>query len=248
METRFTYYRQYFSIQLNHEIAPGTICKAFTLQPDLKTAKLFLDKKMKYKAEPGKITMFYSGDADPANVPPFNNDQMIPFPGVDNGIEFMFIINVANREIIKKTLVPSASTNPTFDIKKTGQAVPWSYIKPSVFNKVFDKTVSSKMFDQFNVKDAQGKIVITSDVRKNNDGNFQCSVDMSLYDSGFYSIELGTGKEVFYLDSMSEMANKYGFIRVVKDNTWDEPKGIYDKTEYNISNYEFPKLIYELAM
>jgi hypothetical protein len=50
------------------------------------------------------------------------------------------------------------------------------------------------------------------------------------------------------MDSMSEMANKYGFIRVVKDNTWSEPKGIYDKTEFNIASYEFQKTIYELAM
>jgi hypothetical protein len=248
MDTRFTYYRQYFSIQLTHKTAPGIVCKAFTLQPDLKTAKLFLDKKMRYKAEPGKITVFYSGGPDPANVPPFNDDKMIPFPGVDNGTEFMFIINIANREIMKKTLMPSAATDPAFDIKKIGQAVPWSYIKPCTFNKVFDKIVSSKMFDQFTIKDAQNKIVITSDVRKNNEGNFQCSVDMSHYDSGFYSIELGTGKELFYMDSMSEMANKYGFIRVVKDNTWTEPKGIYDKTEFNIASYEFPKTIYELAM
>lgn len=248
MAARYTYYRQFFTVQLTHNTFPGIACDAFALEPDIKTKQLLLDKKMRYKQEPGKVTIYYSGEADPTNVPPIIDDKMIPYTGIDNNTEFMFIIKVVNAELIKRIAVPSPTTTPAFNFKTLATAVPWHYVKQSVFTVLFKASVSAKVFETFVVKDIKGKTVITGDVRKNNQGQFQCSADMSLCTPGFYSMEIGTGKEHFYLDTHSEMADKYGFIRVVKDNTWAMPKGIYDAAKYNVFTYEFPAATYAITI
>lgn len=238
------FYKKLFEIQLYHESTPGILSADFGLEPTMVCHKLLRDYHMVHKTEPGKLTVYYSGD-----VVTDENDEEIqtlqPSSVPADGTAFTFIIKILNPAIARNTKIPGATDVNVTDKNK---AIPWHFIKQGIVSLQFPETGQTSANELFMVKNESNNTVYQTYIQRNDDGICNCTADLSLTEPGIVSFALASDNTLtqkYYIDSIGELSGNYGFFRVVKDNTWKMPDAISPPPampDYDIFQYTFEKL------
>ncbi len=240
---RAVFYKVLFTLELQHQLAPGKTCTAFGLEPTAACRKVLRDYRMEYRAGPGKLTVYYSGNVVVENEDPLES-KIVPHDVLPDDTEFVFIVTLLERDIINKTVIPDSATIAVTDKKV---AIPQSFITTSVVSLRVEETANTKEYEIFKVLNSEDQVISQAVVAVDDDGFYNCSADLRSRPSGIYSFALEGDNSLtqkLYVDTNTETSGHYGIIRLVKDNTWlmpDQMQPIPAMPDYNIFNYTFIK-------
>jgi hypothetical protein len=238
------FYKKLFEIQLYHESTPGIISADFGLEPTMACQRLLRDYHMVYRTEPGKLTVYYSGDVvideDDENIQTL---QASSVPA--NGTAFTFIAKILNPAIARNTKI---SGETDLSVTDKSKAIPWRFVKPGLVSLQFPETAQTKANELFIVKNENNDTIYQTYIQRNGDGICNCTADLTLTEPGILSFAIASDNTLtrkYYVDTNGELSGNYGFFRVVKDNTWKMPDAISPPPampDYNIFQYTFEKL------
>lgn len=238
------FYKKLFEIQLYHESMPDVLSADIGLEPTIECQKLLRDHRMVYRAEPGVLMVYYSGD-----VASDENDETVktlqPFTGVADGTAFTFIVKLINPSIIRRTKIPGADDITVTDKNK---AIPWHFIKPGIVSLQFAETAQTTANELFTIKNESNSKIYEAYINRDDDGICHCTADLSLASPGILSFAIASDNSLiqkYYVDTTGELSGNYGFLRIVKDNTWKMPDAVSPPPampDYDIFQYTFEKL------
>ncbi|WP_276132334.1 hypothetical protein [Polluticoccus soli] len=237
------FYKILFTVELQHESAPGTPCTSFGLEPTYMCRKVLRNHRMEYRSEPGKLTVYYSGDIVIENEDPLET-KLVPNVELPDDTEFVFIVTLLERDIINKTVIPDE-----FDIAVTDTeiAIPQKFIVNSIPALKFDGTADTSPIETFNVFNSNDQLILNSTVPIDDDGVYNCTADLRTRGPGIYFFGLEGDDSLtraYYVDTLAETNGHYGILRLVKGNTWvlpDELQPVPDMPDYNVFTYTFIK-------
>ncbi len=241
---RSTFYKKYFEIQLYHQYKPEVICESFGITPGEACLRYLQDHNMGYKAEPGKILIYYSGKEvlGLTSSPPLRAMELIPPDPVPDGTQFIFLISVLDPDIINHVVVPDAIDFTYYSPPGNNYSPPYTdepapiprlFIKPYIVSLQFPEVASMAHVEdvlrvsKLSISSIHGIMVSTEIMslpvfRNDLSGNFNCSVDMSLQENGEYTFKLDGDsgslyEQQFYVDVTGETKGMYGIFRLIKN-------------------------------
>ncbi|MCD6063153.1 MAG: hypothetical protein K0R82_1064, partial [Flavipsychrobacter sp.] len=165
------FYKVLFTVELQHESKPGKLCTAFGLEPTEMCRKVLRNYRMDYRSEPGKLTVYYSGNIVIENEEPLES-KIFPTPELPDDTEFVFIVTLLERNIINDTVIPDETLVAVTD---TEVAIPQRFITTPVVSLMFGQTGETSQYEAFQVFNNEDQLIFQSRISVDDDGIYSCT-------------------------------------------------------------------------
>jgi len=222
-------YKKYFSIEVNYEVDSSTSSEDIMVVPSPSTLKLMNIHNLGYKSYEGGILIYFQGtqdDADASKIIPqyiLDENQALYFKLYFNNISLINNLNIfPDTSCIQYGFPqiyigekPDNITNPvTLEYQKI-------ILKPVIFSlkiKDADCDLGSVGEASWKIKNSDGNIISESIAKKDDDGNFNCSIDLSNQQPDIYTIVIGSLTTNIFVDTFNEFKDCTAVIQISKNS------------------------------
>ena len=224
-----TLYKKYFSVEVNYEVDSTTSSEGMMIIPSTSTLKLMNNHNLGYKSYEGGVLVYFQGDEDKTDA-----SKIIPQYILDDNQSLYFKLYLNNVSLINNLNIfpdissvqygfpqiyvgekPDKLTNPvTLEYQKI-------ILKPVIFSfqiKDTDCGLSSIDEASWEIKNHDGISISENIAIKDNDGNFNCSVDLSNHQADIYSIKIGSTTINFFIDTLNEYKDCMAVLKISKNS------------------------------
>ena len=222
-------YKKYFSVEVNYQIDSTTSSEGLMIIPSPSTLDLMNNHNIGYKSYDGGVLLYFQGKQDETDTA-----KIIPQYILDDNQYLFFKLYLSDVSLLNSLNYFPDSSNIQFGFPQiyvgkrpdnTTNLVSLEYqkisLKPVIFSfqiKDTDCGLSSVDEASWEIKNNKGISISENIAIKNNNGFFNCSVDLSNQQPDIYSFIIGSSTTTYFVDTFNEFKDCMAVIQISKNS------------------------------
>ena len=230
-------YKKYFSVEVNYQVDSSTSAEGLMIIPSSSTLDLMNNHNLGYKSFDGSVLLYFQGTPDQTD-----SSKIIPQYILDDNQSLFFKLYLSDVSLLNSLNLFPDSSNISFGFPQiyigkkpdsTTNTVTLEYqkisLKPVIFSfRIKDTDCGLISVDEasWEIKNNDGVLISENIAIKDNEGNFNCSVNLSNQQPDIYSFIIGSSTTIYFVDTYNEFKDCIAVIQISKnsflsfDNNW----------------------------